>query len=60
MILNNQGQPKSWLQSKTIWGMLGVAAFGILGHLYPDSVTFQTLFWAAVGWAGIGARDAMQ
>lgn len=50
---------KQWLYSKTMWG-LGIATIlGVVNIWFP-SHQLQALLTAALGWAGIGFRDAMK
>ena len=49
---------KYWYESKTVWGMLGFTAFGLLNQFWP-SEAFVALITLSLGWAGYGIRDAL-
>lgn len=49
---------KEFWKSKTFWGCLGFAVFGIANIFYPTDV-FTSLILASLAWTGYGLRHAL-
>ncbi len=51
---------KNWVKSKTIQGIVLAVAAVLWGLWAGESTVSETVMWAGLGYAGIGARSAMK